>query len=914
MDPSLYMNRELSWLEFNHRVLEEAQDPAVPLLERLKFLAIVSSNLDEFFMVRVAGVKRKARAGDVSAEPDGATAAETLAAISKRAHELSAEQHQCFMNELQPSLAQEGVVLVRPKDATAEQRVYLEQYMRKTLLPVLTPLAVDRGHPFPHLANRSLCLIASIRVATPSTLARYAARGGAPAEPGGAALRGAAVLAGDVPVHAARGRGAAVPAVALSRLRDPLRHAIRVTRDAELREQGTRSSADLMTAIEAGVRERRMGLAVRLQYDAELPTAVLATLVDELELTADDLYPGRGFTAFADLLQLYSQVDIARLKERPAPPHPVAEFAAATDVWSAIRAGDILVHHPYQSFDAVTRFVDEAALDPKVLAIKMTLYRVSPTSPIAQALHRRRARQRGRRAGRVAGALRRRGQHPLGARARGGRRARGLRPGRYKTHCKACLVVRQEGDVIRRYCHLATGNYNDRTARRVRRLRAVHLPRDVRRRPDRAVQSAHRLHAAGPLHHLMIAPIGLRDELRKKMRREAEHARGGAGAITLKMNSLVDPALIAELYDASQAGVDIALIVRGICCLRPRVPGVSDRIRVISIIDRYLEHARVFVFENGGDREYWLASADWMPRNLDSRVETAFPVLEPKLQAIVQDALDLQLRDTVKAREILPDGTSERVQRGENALRSQERLYALAAGSAPARRGRRRRIQRRRASLRSPPRPPRGVGSPLQADAVAELDGLVGHDALVPVGAGEGDGAGQGAGGDVPLVADGAGDFERDAPDLRLGAGVVHRHPIAAAARPARVRVHGDLQVRVGRRRRARAGHPAARLGHEGILFLDRARRRVAWCADARAEVRDARGLQQQLADAAALLDEVCRSSSSAQASCGGLGQAVGEAHPLRSRSSAATSSLCAELLGQLGRAGELAVGRRALR
>jgi polyphosphate kinase len=384
VSPDQFVNRELSWLEFNRRVLEEAEDPSVPLLERVKFLAIFSANLDEFFMVRVANLKRQVHAGESITGPDGLTPAQTLAAISSRVHALMEEQHRCFLHDVQPLLAVEGVTLVRPKDVTPAQERFLEAYFQQTVLPVVTPLAIDPGHPFPHLANRALCLIASMRPAQASllphtTLAVVHIPTGVPrfvALPAPAGQFAFMLLEDVIRLYLPRlYRGYQIEAC----------HAIRVTRDGDLQHPGARV-ASLLTSVEQSLRERRMGTAVRLQYEPDLPRPILATLVEELELGDDDLYAGEGFTAFSDLFQLYAAVNVPRLKDRPQPPHPVPVLEAAPDLWSAIRAGDILLHHPYHSFDVVTRFVREAALDPKVLAIKMTLYRVSPTSPIAQAL------------------------------------------------------------------------------------------------------------------------------------------------------------------------------------------------------------------------------------------------------------------------------------------------------------------------------------------------------------------------------------------------------------------------------------------------------------------------------------------------------------------------------------------------
>jgi polyphosphate kinase len=679
MDANRYINRELSWLEFNRRVLEEARDESVPLLERVKFLAIFSSNLDEFFMVRVARLKRMIAEGDQSLDPDGLTPAQTLTTISKRVHELAAEQHLCFLNTIMPQLSAQGIHLVRPEEMSGEQERFLEEYFQRTLYPIVTPLAIDPGHPFPYLANRSLCLVVSLRPTLASRL---------PQTDLSIVHIPTQVAPRFIPLPSPESQHAFmlledVLGQYLPRLYHGFEilscHAIRLTRDADFFVSRRRDENLLMT-IEQGVRERRMGDAVRLQYDPDLPHETVAKLVDELELTAEDLYPGKGFTAFTDLLQLYGAVNAPHLKDRPQTPLPVPAFERAPDLWSAIRGGDVLVFHPYQSFDAVTRFVEEAALDPKVLAIKMTLYRVSPTSPIAQAL--RRAAEAGKEVSVLVELQARfdeeaninwaRALEEVGAHVVYGMVG-------YKTHCKVCLIVRQEADGIRRYCHLATGNYNVRTA-------GIYSDAGLFTCRESFGQDLTELFnlltgytRPQKFHHLFLAPMGLREHFVSCIRREAEHTRSGqTGRIIAKVNSLVDPALIEELYLASQAGVQIDLIVRGMCSLRPGVEGLSERIRVVSVIDRYLEHARIFYFQNNTKPEYLLSSADWMQRNFDHRVEIAFPVLDEQHQSKLKEILDTQLADSMKSWRIQRDGTSVRQRGAERThLRSQEQLYEI---------------------------------------------------------------------------------------------------------------------------------------------------------------------------------------------------------------------------------------------
>ncbi len=679
------MNRELSWLAFNGRVLEEAQDPTVPLLERVRFLGIFSSNLDEFFMVRYAGIWRQIDAGVTVPGPDALPPRKVLEVVSARVHALVAQQHRT-LRTLLPQLAEVGVHLRRPRDLVKAQRTFLAQFFRDEVLPVLTPVAIDPAHPFPWLANRALCLF--VKLEAPAAL------GDLPAPRQCILHMPAGRLPRFIRVPAPAGRYDFVLLEDVIRMHmDTLfsgatvtsARAIRVTRDAELDLQPEKAE-DLLLTIEDAVRNRRMGAPVRLQYERGLPEEQLQILVQELELDPADLFPTEGMTALTDLVQLCSAVDLPHLKFSPHQPQPVPAFERSHDIFAAIREGDVLVHHPYQDFDYVHRLVRQASEDPDVLAIKMTLYRMSTDSPIARALLT--AARNGKEVA-VLVELRARFNEEANIgwarklEAAGAHVVYGL-VGK-KTHCKATLVVRREADGIRRYAHLSTGNYNHQTARLYTDLSLFTC------RPGFGEDLTHLFNLLTgyvrppTLHHLLLAPIALRKEMVARIRREAEHARAGKPArIRGKMNSLADPEMIQELYLASQAGVRIELVVRGTCCLRPGVPGLSENIRVVSIVDRFLEHARIVIFDNDGALEHWLSSADWMGRNLDGRVETAFPVVDPALCREVEAILDLQLADTVKAREITADGGSVRVRRGEAPLRAQETLVANAILAARA--------------------------------------------------------------------------------------------------------------------------------------------------------------------------------------------------------------------------------------
>jgi polyphosphate kinase len=680
--PENILNRELSWLAFNERVLEEAEDPTTPLLERVKFLAITSSNWDEFFMVRVAGIWRQIDAGITQPGVDGLTPRQMLGEVSQRIHDLARRQHETFQYVIKPQLTQEGIFILKPEELLETQHDFARDFFEKNLLPLITPLALDTGHPFPRLGNRALVLMAELEAEA------YLEQEDFP-------VSELAIIPIPTPVSARFLRLPSAPGThAFIMLEDVVRlhvaqifngyairncHAMRVTRDSDLPVEED-PNEDLMKTVEEHLRSRRRGAVVRLQYEQGLSPALLSMLIEELDLSPEDLYPSEGFAAFSDLMQLYAQLDLPHLKDSPMPPLPVPQLEGSASVFDAIKRHDILLMHPYQSFDdSVVRFVREAADDPKVLAIKMTLYRISTTSPIAAALER--AAERGKQVavivelrarfdeeGNIAWArrLEKAGVHVVYGMIQ------------YKTHGKACLVIRQETEGIRRYCHLSTGNYNEKTSRLYCDIGIFTARKEFGEDLSNLFNVLTGYTRPPAMHKLIMAPQHFRPALYQRIEREREHARAGRPArMVLKMNALVDPPMIQRLYEASQDGVQIDLLVRGTCCLRPGVPGLSDNIRAVSIIDRFLEHARVYHFQNGGDPETLLASGDLMQRNLDNRVEVAFPLVDPIVAAQVVEMLELQLHDTIKGRVLGPDGGVLRrgLDPGGPVLRSQNRSY-----------------------------------------------------------------------------------------------------------------------------------------------------------------------------------------------------------------------------------------------
>ncbi|MFN8011705.1 MAG: polyphosphate kinase 1 [Holophagaceae bacterium] len=687
--PEHLLNRELSWLAFNERVLDEAEDPSVPLLERVKFLSIVSNNWDEFFMVRVAGIWRQIDAGLAVPGPEGLTPRQVLEALSRRVHELAHRQHGIFHQQIAPALEAEGIAILRPHELDANQRAFAGHHFHHTLLPLITPLAVDTGHPFPRLGNRALVLLTELEAdETLEATERL------PLSELSIIHVPTSVAPRFLKLPSERGIHEFIPQEDVVRMH--LDHlfsgyavkscaTVRVTRDNDLPLEED-AGEDLMKTVEEGLRNRRRGMAVRLQYEVGLSRSLLDLLISELELSPEDLYPTEGFTAFSDLMQLYNQLDLPHRKEAPLPPAPVAAIEEAGSVFDAVAKHDILLQHPYQSFDdSVVRFVREAADDPKVLAIKMMLYRLSATSPVAAALER--AAERGKQVAAIVELRARFDEEANIAWARRLERAGvhvvyGL-PG-YKTHGKACLVVRQEGGTIRRYCHLSTGNYNERTSRLYCDIGLLTARSEFGEDLSNLFNLLTGYTRPPRFNQILLAPNHLKKALLQRVERERAHARAGRPArMILKVNAIVDPEMIQALYEASQDGVKVDLIVRGTCCLRPGIEDLSENIRVISILDRFLEHARVYHFANDGHPETFLASADLMQRNLDHRVEVAFPLVDPLLAAEVVDMLEIQLHDTVKGRVLGMQG--EVLRRGfadGPALRSQARLYELALAAS----------------------------------------------------------------------------------------------------------------------------------------------------------------------------------------------------------------------------------------
>lgn len=698
--PEHYLNRELSWLEFNRRVLHEAFDPRTPLLERLKFTAIFSSNLDEFFMVRVAILKEQVEAGVSRLTPDGRTPQQQLEEISDTLRPMVVEQHRFFHHTLRPQLEDHGIYLLNYIDLNQEQRRYLQDYFERLIFPVLTPLAIDPAHPFPHISNLSLNLAVNVkdpytgierfaRVKVPNTLPRFIEF---PKDLRYRAEETKVIWTG-VPLEqvVAHNLEFLFPGMTIQEY-----HPFRITRDADL-EVSEDEADDLLLAIEQELRRRRFGgSVVRMELHPTMPESVRRMLMEEMKITEADVYELEGLLNLKDLFAL-TGFPLPELKDRPwtavIPPRlrspgedPDLPQIELPDLFSVIREGDVMVHHPYESFSgSVEAFITQAAHDPHVLAIKMTLYRTSGDSPIVQALIAAAENQKQvvalvelkARFDEENNILWARKLERVGVHVMYG--VVGL-----KTHTKVVLVVRQEGDHIRRYVHIGTGNYNPKTARLYTDLGLMTCRDDLGADLTDLFNFLTGYSRQHSYRKLLVAPVNLRDRMVAMIRRELDHARDRRpGRIIAKMNSLVDPQIIQCLYEASQAGVEIDLIVRGICCLRPGVKGISENIRVISIIGRFLEHSRIFYFENDGRPEVYIGSADWMPRNLDRRVEAVTPVEDPTLIDQLRDLLDLFLDDNRQAWEMHTDGTfTQRRPRDGEAVRSSHEILMQRAIAA----------------------------------------------------------------------------------------------------------------------------------------------------------------------------------------------------------------------------------------
>jgi polyphosphate kinase len=702
-NPQYYFSRELSWLEFNNRVLHEAFDPRTPLLERLKFIAIFSSNLDEYFMVRVAALKQQVEAGVKKLSADGRVPQEQLDAIGKRLRPMVAKQHRHFDQALRPQLAAHGIHLLDYVDLNQEQRLYLQGYFEEQIFPVLTPLAVDPGHPFPYISNLSLNLAVVVkdaeteeehfaRVKVPRLLPRFV--------PLPEALRlhqrnHAAVWTG-VPLEQviAHNLEFLFPGMNIQEY-----YPFRVTRNADLEVEEDEAD-DLLLAIEQELRKRRFGgSVVRVEVHASMPEAVRATLIQEMEVAEADVYEVEGLLCLSDLMS-FMELALPDLKDPPwnpvTPPRlqrlcdaedGTPPIEGEEDVFCVLRKQDLLVHHPYDSFSGtVQRFITQAAHDPDVLAIKMTLYRTTGDSPILNALIA--AAENGKQ---VAALVELKARFDEENNINWARRLEsvgvhvvyglvGL-----KTHTKIALVVRREEGRIRRYVHVGTGNYNPKTARIYTDLGLLSCREELGADLTDLFNYLTGYSRQQSYRRLLVAPVNLRDRMIALIEREIDHRHAGYHSrIVAKMNALVDPAIIVALYEASQAGVQIDLIVRGICCLRPGVPGVSENIRVVSIVGRYLEHSRIFYFYNRGQEDVLIGSADWMPRNLDRRVEAVVPIEDAALSKDLQEILGILLADNRQAWDLQSDGRyiQRRPAAGATEQSSQKILMEMAMLSA----------------------------------------------------------------------------------------------------------------------------------------------------------------------------------------------------------------------------------------
>ena len=663
LKPEYYRNREDSWISFDERVLSEARDKNIPLFERLKFLSITASNLDEFFMIRVASLKDMVHAGYTKKDIAGLNAQDQISLILKRVHDLVNLQYSTFNRSLVPALKQHDLVLIGHHEELSEkQKKYVDTYFEENVYPVLTPMAMDSSRPFPLIRNKSLNIGALISkkgkkndtqfatVQVPSVLPRII----------------------EIPAGEEGGRCCTLLEEVIERNIGKLflnydvvcAHPYRIMRNADLTIDED-EAADLLKEIQKQLKKRQWGEVIRLEAEDGMDKQLLKILKKEFNIRGDDVFMINGPLDLTFLMKVYGFEGFDEFKEERYTPQPVPALINQEDIFAAIREKDILLHHPYMTFDPVVNFVKQASRDPDVLAIKQTLYRVSGNSPIIAALAQ--AAENGKQVSVLvelkarfdeennivwAKMLEKAGCHVIYGLV-------GL-----KTHSKITLVVRKEEDGIRRYVHLGTGNYNDSTAKLYTDCGILTCSEAIGEDATAVFNMLSGYSEPKNWNKLALAPLWLRDRFAELIRRETEHAKNGSEAhIIAKMNSLCDQDIIALLYEASAAGVKIDLIIRGICCLKTGIPGISENITVRSIVGTFLEHARIFYFHNNGQEEYYMASADWMPRNLDKRVEILFPVEDKDIQKELEHILDIQMEDNVKAHVLQADGTYEKVDR-----------------------------------------------------------------------------------------------------------------------------------------------------------------------------------------------------------------------------------------------------------
>ena len=691
--PEYYENRELSWLKFDARVLNEAKDKSIPLLERLKFVSITSSNLDEFFMVRVASLKDMVHADYRKRDIAGMTASEQLDRINTATRKLVESQYNTYNRSLVPLMAANGIhIIEKYEELTAEQAAYVDRYFEEDVYPVLTPMAVDASRPFPLIRNKTLN-IAALLSSKKDEKHKDAVEFATVQVPG--------VLPRLVPIPAdtsensgeVEGRTFILLEQIIEKNIDKLflnyhvlcAHPYRVMRNADLPIDED-EAANLLKEIQKQLKKRQWGEVIRLEVEASVDKKLLRFLKDELKVAEEDIFQISGPIDLTFLMKMYGLSGCDSLRYEPYKPQRVPEIEPGEDIFEAIRGGDILLHHPYETFDPVVDFIRQAASDPDVLAIKQTLYRVSGNSPIIASLAQ--AAENGKQVSVLvelkarfdeennivwAKKLEQAGCHVIYGLV-------GL-----KTHSKIALVVRREEDGIRRYVHLGTGNYNDSTAKLYTDCGIFTCNEAIGEDATAVFNMLSGYSEPLSWNELVLAPIWLRTRFMRLIARETKHAREGKPArIVAKMNSLCDEGIIAALYEASAAGVEIELIVRGICCLKVGIPGISENIHVRSIVGNFLEHSRIFFFLNDGEEELYMGSADWMPRNLDRRVEILFPVLDDTLKEKVKHILDVELADNTKAHVLKPDGEYEKIdRRGKVLVNSQKQFCEEAVAAVP---------------------------------------------------------------------------------------------------------------------------------------------------------------------------------------------------------------------------------------